>query len=839
MTHLFASTAVFAELALRGWFPVGLAIAIALLAIAGVGLLYAYEAGRIGVVPRLFLAAVRMSIVVAVAFLLLRPVWATEQKSERRRPIAVLIDVSQSMNSPDPRPNQADQWRVAIAFNRAESDGKVPDGSAASALGNLNPRPTRMEVARAALTNPKLDLLTRLEGIGPLEIATFGSRREGKSAAERDWLPKLTGTDPQTGLADQVAELLARDPDDLPAAIVVVTDGRDNASVKATLQSLAQRAADAKVPIHVYGVGSSGFGQLQIRGVDSPEGAFVEDQVSVPVRFRVSGVTRGKATIVLKYGDRVVDRKVVDVKGNTTTDRTEVLKFTPSKDDKDAKTPVLTATVTVTSDGSAETLTDEVVRGMKVRDQKVKVLVIDSVPRYDFKFLQRALLRDRRVEAWFYLTDGDPETMTSGAPWLKELAEVTDGELGLSDDRFRKLLFGDQKGGQPGFDLLILGDLPAKYLTQRHQELIKTFVTEGGGLIHLAGRWHAPAGWVGGPLASVMPVEFEAKKFAVEELRRPDPFYPVAVDASAGHPLIMLEDDPLENAELWGKLDQPAGADLSTRGRKLPALNWHYPVTKLKPGAEAYLVHPRAKTPPPDPKPMPLLAGHYFGKGFVLFVAFDETWRWRFNEADKYFGRFWSQGVYVAGVPRVFGTKLTQLSINTTDPVQGNPNGQVYARLFDQDFKPIVMERLVARLERLDAPADDPKRITTIPLEPLANQPGEYVAPLPFDRTGRFKLHVDPRNDNPADLEYRVSLPPDHELAPGPMDQEKMENLAGETGGTFFREETLGNLPKMVKPQSSPLVTRSESVLWNKWALFIVIALFTLEWVVRKFNSLS
>ena len=92
---------------------------------------------------------------------------------------------------------------------------------------------------------------------------------------------------------------------------------------------------------------------------------------------------------------------------------------------------------------------------------------------------------------------------------------------------------------------------------------------------------------------------------------------------------------------------------------------------------------------------MPLLATHYYGKGYVLFCGFDETWRWRFNEADKFFGRYWSQAVYVTGVPRTLGTKLTQLSLDTPDPLLGK-TGQVYARLFTPDLKPLTTDRVEA-----------------------------------------------------------------------------------------------------------------------------------------------
>ena len=78
-------------------------------------------------------------------------------------------------------------------------------------------------------------------------------------------------------------------------------------------------------------------------------------------------------------------------------------------------------------------------------------------------------------------------------------------------------------------------------------------------------------------------------------------------------------------------------------------------MTKLRPAAVSLLDHPREKIA--DDKPMPLLAMHYYGKGLVLFSAVEETWRWRFNEADKYFARYWGQVVYAIGLPHTLGSK--------------------------------------------------------------------------------------------------------------------------------------------------------------------------------------
>ncbi|HUR54761.1 MAG TPA: hypothetical protein VMZ71_11560 [Gemmataceae bacterium] len=800
-----ASFPLFAELSLRGWFPLWVALLLGVVAALGVALLYTREAGRIGALPRAGMALIRVAIVGVVAFLLLRPVWVVESNGQKARPVAVLFDISQSMDNRDPRPNPSDAAQLSHVFDSASAPTK----------------PSRLETARAALTNPKLALLRRLSSVGPVEMATFGSRRTGRDALDQTWLGAIVADpknllEPRTALASAAFEVLNRDANDQPGSIVLVTDGRDNASDK-SLDDLARECERLKIPVYIYGVGSSAYGQVQLRDAAVPETLFVDDTAAVAVRYRVRGITQGRVEIVLTYGDRVVASKEVDAREGD--DLREILTFVPSKEDAAAKKAELKIEIKVsTGTGvTVESVSDELAKAVKVVDRKLKVLVIDSLPRWDFKFMQRALLRDRRVEARFILTEGDDKTMKSGPPWMTELAPDRTGGLKLSKDELRKILFD--------FDLIILGDVPVRYFSPDQQEVVKEFVAEGGGMVQIAGRWHAPAGWAGGPIADVLPVEFTAVKFPLESAERPTPYRPVLVQAAARNPIVSLEDDPIDNTALW---------------RKLPELYWHYPVTKLKPAADAYAVHPRARTT--DDKPMPLLAGHYYGKGFVLFVGFDETWRWRFNEAEKYFGRFWSQAVYVAGVPRTVGTKLTQLSLDTPDPTLGK-TGQVYARLFTKEFKPLKADKIEARLEKLDADPNEKDRVVPVTLYALrdgGNEPtGEYVAAMPFNRPGRFALKVEPGNDNPATLDYRVNLPPEHELAPGGLAENEMRKLAEATGGKFYREEDLQRLPDEVKAQYAPFSRRDETTLWNKWAMVLLIGLLTLEWVVRKLNSLS
>ena len=54
--------------------------------------------------------------------------------------------------------------------------------------------------------------------------------RSGRDPIGTDWLKNLAADQPRTALVSSVFELLDRTEDEQPAAIVLVTDGRDNAS---------------------------------------------------------------------------------------------------------------------------------------------------------------------------------------------------------------------------------------------------------------------------------------------------------------------------------------------------------------------------------------------------------------------------------------------------------------------------------------------------------------------------------------------------------------------------------------------------------------------------------
>lgn len=783
------------SLSFHGLIPPWLAVVIGVAAAAGGVRLYFLEQAKLGAGRRSLLALLRAGVIATALFLLLRPVLVTETRQERPRPVVLLVDNSLSLTQRDQRLTAQDRLRVAIAENLVPPDTAVPaDGPLPDLPAGVSENPSRAALIQAVLRHPKLDLLRGFAKAGPVKAYLFGQRKRalegGVGPAEA-----MKNDETRTALADAVRDVLRGGEGDLPAAIFVATDGQDNASAIG-LDEAAEEAARLGVPLHVYGVGSSDVGNLELKDFLAPDTIVYDDTVSVPVRWRCRGFRQGAAEITVSLGGRVVARKDV-----TLTDAGEfrdVLSFTPRNGGEgELKTDLV---VSIKRRGE-ETFTEDNTarRPVSIVDRKVKILLVEGAPRWEYKFLQTALLRDRRVDAKFLPVGGDRRTLLSGPPYLPA--------------------FPAQRAELFAFDLLILGDVPAAALGPEKTAWLRDFVREGGSLIVLAGRQHMPAGWSGTALAEVLPIDFTPGRPSRNDQERTQPFVPVPTREGLRSEMLALDDTPEESATVW---------------RTLPGFHWAFPAARLRPGAVAYTVHPRLKA---GEQPMPVFAGQFYGKGQVLFLGSDETWRWRSAEqGDKLHGRFWGQVIYQMGLPHLVGTpKRLQLSLERPENVLGRP-GHVYARVFDAEFRPYGGQKVVARLERLDAPAGE-ERVRTLVLEAVPGQAGDFQALLANDAPGKHSIRI----TEPAEgsLEFRVALPPEHELTVAGLAEDALRGFATASGGAFYREEDLHKLAAAVKPLQASFTVRKEDLLWNAPMLLLFVALITAEWILRKFSNLS
>lgn len=804
-----------AELSLRGVFPWWVAVLILLLAGVGIALLYSLEGGRLGFVRRALLIFLRLGVVALVLVLLLRPVLLAEFQGARSRPVVLLVDNSQSMKQQE-----------------RQRGGQE-----------------RIDLVKGVLGNESLAWLDHLQERGPVLPYLLGRRltrpslEESEHSLAQRLLPVLNASEEQTALSDGLHDLLARSGTDLPAAIVVLTDGRDNAS-KLTLEEAARECHEKGVPLHVWGVGSREGGTLELRDIAMPSTIFVDekpdvpdDLVEVPVRWRLRGIREGTVVLTLQLGDQTLEReytvqpaeggkalitwKVGEEPRRQTVregeDVRDTLAFTPAKSREENRKLVARIALRDRDD-----FRDRVERTVQIKNGKVKVLYVESTPRREYKFLQPVLDRDRRVLARFLLSEGDPRLAEarpdpkSSSLYLDKFPENFPNPSPRDPDR------------RP-YDVLILGDVPPAVLGQDNGEAVRRFVEEGGGLVVIAGRQFTPARYVETRLARILPVEFAAREFKVTPQMRTQPFKPVLTYDGEQSPLLRLAEPAEENLRLW--------REELYRDRE-SQFYWHYPVSGLKAGATALLVHPEEKVADGvGDRPMPLIAWHYGGRGEVLFLGIDETWRWRQDRGDRLTARFWGQVVQQFGLPHLLGaSRRVQMALEGGEATVGRP-ATVKARLLSDTYTPRTEATVPATLTYLGNQEGDPVSERTILLRAIKGQPGEYRSLLPHDAPGRYELKVDAPGAQP--LQYRVELPPHHELEVAGMADDDLRSLASLSGGRFYREEELPTLPDKVEAKQATFTQRQEVLLWNPLTLVLFVVLITAEWVLRKFSNLS
>ncbi|MBY0229666.1 MAG: hypothetical protein K2W96_10340, partial [Gemmataceae bacterium] len=236
-----------ADFALRGLFPVWVAVLLLVLLGAAAVLFYRAENAKLGMARRGLLAGLRTLLFALVLLLLMRPVLLARFEGDRKRPVVLLVDTSQSMAIADRRVSERDLLRVAIARGDVPPDAVLIDPARIDGLSSAS----RLDIARMALDNDKLALLRRLEAKGPVEVMLFDLKAK---PAGKEWLADLKAEGTQTALADCVHGLLSRQGWDVPTAVVVVTDGRDTASIR-TLDEAGRACGARGVALHVWGVG--------------------------------------------------------------------------------------------------------------------------------------------------------------------------------------------------------------------------------------------------------------------------------------------------------------------------------------------------------------------------------------------------------------------------------------------------------------------------------------------------------------------------------------------------------------------------------------------------------
>lgn len=778
-------------------------------------LIYRRETGIAGPAAKIFLGTVRVLIVLLVLFVLFEPVISTEMSEVRESYVVVLIDESLSMSFKDTYSDAG----VATAL----SDAVNVSGQGLSDM-------SRLDIVRTILAREDVDLANRLLEKNSLKVFTFSSgiRLFGEGHKKSKFMLAAGGTnveaqaDPfealeakgaETKLGDSLNEALSFLKGQRIAGVVVISDGRNNRGMLKP-EEVADAAGLKNVPFYTVGVGDPEEPKdIVLANLEAREVVLVNDKVTFNFMIRSRGYESENITATLRFGDEVKQSKQIKLLGNNQVQR-ESLSHTP---DKQGEFEVIIE-LTIKPDEQFKE-NNKLTHQLKVVDEKIKVLYVDCYPRWEYRYLKNALVRDDTMKVQCLLQSADegfPQESSSGVEPLSQFP-VTKTEL---FENYHVILLGDIDPSHPRQPISI-----------EQMKWIKEFVQKmHGGVLFMVGENFTPDCFRDTPLQDLVPVISELRAGEVWRWSeaKTKTFHVKLTPEGREHSIMRLTSDRLANIELWEDNDR-------REANSLPGFYWYYRAKKPKPGAVVLASHPEDSNDKGDRRP--LVAYMNTGGGDTMFVGVDSTWRWRAGVGDIYFYRFWSQAIRFLSTRILLG-KTKHHTVTTDKPsyLLGE-QVNITARVLDRDFTPKTQEKQPVNLRYPDG-TDETFELTLNP-----NNPGTYTGSVNARHLGWHKLWIGTGAEDPekgmAFTTFNVEVPVLERKDPR-MNKELLKLMATLSKGKYFEIYELDKVPDAVEEIIETIDTEvSEDRLWDKsWVMVLFVALLACEWIGRKLRKL-
>ena len=726
----------------------------AALVVAGAALaIVAYRSGRGRKRDRVALAAIRLAILTIILVCLFRPLLVVRAASPQQNFLGVLLDDSRSMQIAD----VAGQPRGNFV---KEEFGSTSRGLLKALSDRFTVRTFRFS-SSATRTTEESEL-------------TFNGSQSRLGAA-------------MSGVRQELAGLPV-------AGLVMVSDGADTADAALGEALLALKAES--LPVFTIGVGNETLSKdIQVGRVAAPRTALKGTTLMVDVVLSQSGFDGQKVTLDVDDEGTLVSTQDVTLPDAGTPASVSV-RFTVNE----AGPRVLRFRVSpqpgelVTENNAREALID-------VRDRKEKILYFEGEPRFEYKFIRRAIPEDDNLIVTSLIRTADNKYMRQGVDGPEELV--------AGFPKTREELFS--------YRALIIGSLEAAALTGDQLRMISEFVDRrGGGLLMLGGpRAFAEGGYAGTALADVLPVVLDRAnlqaKGTVSRLN--------VKPTRAGAATAVTQLGPTEAASM-------------EKWNSLPVVTSVNRIAAVKPGATVLLTgtdESRAERP--------MLVYQRYGRGKTFAFLPQDSWHWQMHHTiavdDLTHENFWRQLLrwLVDGVPDQVEPSFTN------ERVEPGEAAQLTAAVVDPSFVELNDAAVMVTVTGPDG------TIVDVPMSWDGEHPGEYSAALPTKAPGWYEARLDAtRAGKPvgsAVTHFRVA-PGDAEYFDATMHAGTLRRIAEETGGRFYEAGVTESIADDLRYTGRGVTSVEEHDLWHMpIVLMLLVGLLCAEWGYRRVVGLA
>jgi len=746
---------------------VGLALAILAIRI------YLKTAGIAGRRAARVLLVLRLTQIVLLVLILANPLLALKEEREIRSRLMVLVDQSASMRETDLTASPESLKQSALALGRIAKPAEAVPEAAVRDIAALS----RLAFARKLLDRDDGRFWRRLALRRDVRLAGFATGLEPQTGSPTNaWANTLTNAPGEaTHLGDALRDAVNQNQGSL-TEILLLTDGVANGGIDPLQAAQIARAAGVRLFPVPLGAPAGNPDTLLLSAAANLL-ANHGDQVEVIVEISTRGYSGKSTEVELRLGNRVLDRKPVLLQADT--HQRVALSFRA-----DRVGSLGLAAVLVPQPGEANIENNTHLFTVRVVDDQVELLFVDGYPRWEYRFLKNMLLRDTGLRSRIVLQN-EPDQPDPLPTDPKDLEKT---------------------------DVIILGDISPRFFARAHLDALEQFVgRRGGGLVLIAGEDYMPATFRDSPLETLLPVILPPPGHSsIYRARKDEPFFLELTPDGSAHAAMRLLEDPLANHQAWARM---------------PGHFWHRTAVRLKPGAVALAV--RGGQPGVADR-QPLISHMRYGKGQVLYVALDSTWRWRHLWGEAHFDRFWGQMIRNLAPERTEKKRRSEIRPARNTGVRGEPI-DLTVLAYENDQRPLRGDSITLQISTgaTNLPPINLPRIFSL-------GGGEYQGRWTPPEDGTYLLRFDGPGLIPAAALVRIGpLRTElNETAPDPL---LLKQIADLTGGTLFEPAGLAALPELLPKTRRVVEHQLRQTLWDNALLFTLLAgAFLAELFLRK-----
>ncbi len=339
------------------------------------------------------------------------------------------------------------------------------------------------------------------------------------------------------------------------------------------------------LPLLIVPVGNlKGYKDILIKEVKAPALAFRGREVPIEITLKGYGYPGLIFPVLLKDGNRLLTAKNCRL-NNDSGEVTITLSFTPEEvgeHDLSLSVPPQFGE-TLTSNNTIRFST-------KVLKDKIRILMISGTPSWGYRLMRTAFKNDPSIDLLSFVILRTPS----------DVLNVPEKEQSLIPFPVETLFSKELQS----FDLLIFDNfLSQLYFGSNYLEKLREYVKEGGGFAMIGGpNLVGEGGYAGTPVEEILPLHLIGGR---EGYRQDSSFGVGLTPAGATHPITRLAPDERDNFNLWQEMPPLDGINL----------------TKAKNPANVLLESDNGTH-------WPILTVGNYGKGRVLVLATNYSWKW-------------------------------------------------------------------------------------------------------------------------------------------------------------------------------------------------------------------